>query len=65
MCGNKRTLVCHAGLNRGRIRDALRFLTGAAERSGANRGRLREELASGAAFAGQMRFDSTGELQAR
>jgi ABC-type branched-subunit amino acid transport system substrate-binding protein len=45
--------------------DALRFLTDAAERSGANRGRLREELASGAALAGQMRFDSTGELRAR
>ena len=34
----------------------------AAERSGANRGRLREELASGAAFAGQIRFDSTGRI---
>jgi len=45
--------------------EALRCLTEAAERAGANRGRLRDELASGTVFAGEMRFDSTGELQGR
>ena len=44
------------------VADALRGLADAAGRSGANRGRLRDELASGASFAGWMRFDSTGEL---
>ena len=43
--------------------DALRYLTDAADRSGPNRGRLRDTLASGAAFAGGMSFDSTGELR--
>jgi hypothetical protein len=43
--------------------DALRYLTDAADRSGPHRGRLRDTLASGAAFAGGMSFDSTGELR--
>jgi ABC-type branched-subunit amino acid transport system substrate-binding protein len=45
--------------------DALRCLIDAADLAGPNRGRLREELASGAAFAGEIKFDSTGELQGK
>jgi hypothetical protein len=47
------------------MESALRCFIDAAEKAGANRGRLREALASGAAFGGDMRFASNGELQTR
>jgi branched-chain amino acid transport system substrate-binding protein len=47
------------------IADALRCLLDAADKAGSNRGRMRETLASGELLGGKIKFNSSGEAQAR